>query len=160
MAVDVVPAGGVFVAVPVPVPVPVADVVDVELVVGDVELEVVVLDVELVVELVECVVLVAVVQLLTSWLTVAAPSPRSRSSVGLTEEPRRETAAVKALAALDAVVQSWELRAAEIELSCPLSVPAAFADSRPFPLPQATTKAAAKPSPPAKNAREPKPIRA
>ncbi len=148
-----------FVAAPVPVPVPVADAVDVELVVGVVELDDV-LEVELVVELVECVVLVVVVQLLTSWLTVAAPSPRSRSSVGLTEEPRRETAAVKALAALDADAQSWVDRAAEIELSCPLSVLASFADSRPFPLPQATAKAAAKPSPPAKNAREPKPIRA
>lgn len=63
-------------------------------------------------------------------------------------------------AALRAVGQLPDEMAEEIESSWALRLPACWLESSPVLPPQATTKATAKPRLPAKNARDPRPIRA
>jgi hypothetical protein len=151
-----VPGGVGFVA-PGDVPVPVGDLVVV--VVGVVVVVVVVGAVVVVVGVVVGVVGVVLVQsLAASSLTVLAPWLRFRDRVVLTEEGRLVTALVRAAAALLACPQLWASIALETESSWLLRLLAWSDESRPLLLPQATANAAANPRPPARNAREPKPI--
>jgi hypothetical protein len=76
----------------------------------------------------------------------------------LTVEGRFATALFSEVAAFAAAPHWCEVSATEIDCSWPLRLLLWSADSRPLPPPQATTKAAANPRPPARNAREPKPI--
>ena len=93
-----------------------------------------------------------------SALTVDAPWPRLRTSVWLTLGGRSDSVLLSVLAALAAWVQEPALTAWVIALSCEAIVELSSADSRLLLSPQATTKAAANPRPPAISAREPNPI--
>jgi hypothetical protein len=105
------------------------------------------------------VVVVLLQALAASWLTVLAAWLRFCERVVLTEAGRLVTALVRAAEALLAWPQLWALIALETESSWLLRLLAWSDESRPLLLPQATAKAAANPRPPARNAREPKPIR-
>jgi hypothetical protein len=94
-----------------------------------------------------------------SCLIVTAPSPRFCTNLGLTEGGSDPTLLLNASAALVAARQLPELTAAEAASSWLERVLLCSPESRPPEPPQATTKAAAKPRPPARNARERKPIR-
>lgn len=94
-----------------------------------------------------------------SWPTVLAPWPRLRISVVLTVAGRPATSLFSASEAVRAVAQLPDATADEIEFSWALSWLLWLESSSPFWPPQATTKATAKPRPPARNAREPLPIR-
>jgi hypothetical protein len=94
-----------------------------------------------------------------SWLIVVAPCPRLRTSVVLTLAGRAATSLLNACAAVRALPQLPADTADETEFSWALRLLAWLESSSPFWPPQATTKATAKPRPPAKNAREPWPIR-
>jgi hypothetical protein len=101
---------------------------------------------------------VVVVQVWASWLRVRAPSPRFWISVAVTPL-RPAMALLSELNALVAWPHWWALSAEDTESSWPARVLAWSADSRPLLLPQAAANATANPRPPARNAREPKPIR-
>ena len=77
----------------------------------------------------------------------------------LTVPGRSATALLNACAALDAAPHWPAAAAEETASSWLLSRLASVLESRPAPPPHATRKAAAKPSPAAKNARVPRPIR-
>jgi hypothetical protein len=139
-----------------------------ELLVVEVEEDVVVVGDDVVVEL-ELEVLdvlegeLEVDEVLQSWaasaLTVPAPCPRFCTRVGLTDWGRRATELFSADAALCAAEQLWAATAAERAFRLLASSFFWADESRPVLLPQATTKATVNPRPPARNAREPKPIR-
>ena len=95
----------------------------------------------------------------TSWLIVEAPWPRLDSNVRLTDDGRSATALLSAVAALEAWEHWWERSADEMVFSWADRVEDWSDESSPLELPQATAKAAANPRPPARNAREPMPIR-
>jgi hypothetical protein len=107
-----------------------------------------------------CVVGVVVLaqSLAASSLTVLAPWLRFCERVVLTVAGRLVTALVRAAEALFAWAQSWASTALETESSWLLRLLLWSAESSPWLLPQATANAAANPRPPARNAREPKPI--
>jgi hypothetical protein len=139
-----------------------------ELLVVDVDDEVVGVEDEVVVEvevdvLDELAVELGVDEVLQSWaaraLTVPAPCPRFCSRVGLTDCGRRVIELLSAAAALCAAEQSWAATAEETAFRLLASSFFWADESRPVLLPQATTKATVNPRPPARNAREPKPIR-
>ncbi|MDQ6835798.1 MAG: hypothetical protein M3016_06380 [Actinomycetota bacterium] len=95
-----------------------------------------------------------------SWLMRLAPWSRFLARVWFTLEGRAATSLLKACAALSAAPH-WPAETAEdTALSWALRLLAWLESSRPFWPPQATTNATAKPRPPARNAREPWPIRA
>ncbi len=100
---------------------------------------------------------------LQSWaassLTVPAPWPRFWSRVEFTDGGRLATALLSCEAALWARPQSWAAMAADTALRLPARWLLCADESRPVLLPQATTKATVNPRPPARIAREPKPIR-
>jgi hypothetical protein len=113
----------------------------------------------LVVVLVVFEVLVLLQSLAASSATVLAPWLRFCERVVLMVEGRLVTALVRAAEALLAWPQWWADTAAAIEFSGVVRLLFWSAESRPLLLPQATANAAANPRPPARNAREPKPIR-
>jgi hypothetical protein len=94
-----------------------------------------------------------------SWLTVEAPCARFWASVVLIVEGRLATESENERAATLAAPQWNEATAEDRVFSWLLRSAAWFPDSRPLPPPQATTNDTAKPSPPARNARDPLPIR-
>jgi hypothetical protein len=94
-----------------------------------------------------------------SSLTVLAPWLRFCDRVVLIVEGRLVTALVSAADALLACAQLWASTACETESSWLVRLLFWSAESSPFVLPQATANAAANPRPPARNAREPKPMR-
>jgi hypothetical protein len=94
-----------------------------------------------------------------SALTVPAPWPRFCTRVGLTDCGSLATELLSAEAALSACAQSWAATADETAFRFPASSFFWADESRPVLLPHATTKATVNPRPPAKIAREPKPIR-
>lgn len=85
--------------------------------------------------------------------TVAAPCPRFCRRVVFTVEGRLATALLSEVAASWAAPQSCEPKADETEFSWALRLELWSPVSRPLEPPQATTKATAKPRPPARNAR-------
>jgi hypothetical protein len=162
LEVEEVPGGVGFVADDVPVALDEVLVDVLVLVVGAV-LEVVVVVVEEE-ELVVVEVLVELLELLqsraASSLTVLAPWLRFCDRVVLTVDGRLVTALVSAAEALLAWAQLWASTAWETESSWLFMLLLCSAESSPLVLPQATANAAANPRPPARNAREPKPMRA
>lgn len=146
---DEVPVGGAVVA----------DDVDDDVVVG---VELVEVLVELVVEVLDEVE-VGVDDALQSWaasaLTVPAPWPRFCNRVGLTDCGSLATELLSAEAALWAWAQSCEATAEETAFRLLARLLLWADESSPLLLPQATTNATVNPSPPARSAREPKPIR-
>lgn len=80
-------------------------------------------------------------------------------SVGLTLWGRWATALLSAVAAFWAWAQLCDDTAAEIEFRSLARLLLCADESRPVLLPQATTKATVNPRPPARIARDPKPIR-
>ena len=90
-----------------------------------------------------------------SWLTVVAPCARFWASVVLTVEGRLATEFENERAAAWAPLHWNEATAEERVFSWLLRSAAWFPDSSPLPPPQATTNDTAKPSPPARNARDP-----
>jgi hypothetical protein len=134
----------------------VAGVVGAEVVVEVVVGVVVVLVVAVVVAVVVGVVVVAVVawQRWRSWLTVETPLLRSARRLLLTVEGRLASSETRACAALRAAAQLPAAIAVEILSSWLLSALAGPAGSRPAPPPQPAMNDTAKPSPPARSARE------
>ncbi len=94
-----------------------------------------------------------------SSLTVPAPWPRFCSRVGLTDCGSLATALLSCVAALWARAQAWAATAAETAFRLLARLLLCPDESSPLLLPQATTKATVNPRPPARIAREPKPIR-
>ncbi len=94
-----------------------------------------------------------------SALTVPAPWPRFCSRVGSTDCGSLATALLSSAAALWAPAQSWAATAEEMALRLLARLLLCPDESSPLLLPHATTKATVNPRPPARNAREPKPIR-
>jgi cytochrome c biogenesis protein CcdA len=90
-----------------------------------------------------------------SWLTVEAPWARFWASVVLTVVGRLATEFANERAAASAPPHCPEATAEESVFSLLFRSAAWFADSSPLPPPQATTNDTAKPSPPARNARDP-----
>jgi hypothetical protein len=90
---------------------------------------------------------------LASALSVLAPWPRLRARVELTVDGRAATWLWNDAAAPRAVPHCPAVTAEETELSRALRSAACWLESRPAPLPQATTKATANPRLPARNAR-------
>ncbi|MGH2871577.1 MAG: hypothetical protein ACRDL5_03835 [Solirubrobacteraceae bacterium] len=112
-----------------------------------------------VLELAELLPVVDVVQLeAASAETVPAPCTRFWISFWVTVPGRSLTSLVSVAAACWAWAHWPAATAAEIECSWPARLADCPAESRPLLLPQATTNAAANPRPPARNAREPKPM--
>jgi hypothetical protein len=93
-----------------------------------------------------------------SALTVPAPWPRFCTRVGLTDCGSLATELLSAEAALSARAQSCAATADETACRLPANSFFWADESRPVLLPQATTKATVNPRPPARIAREPKPI--
>jgi hypothetical protein len=92
--------------------------------------------------------------LAASWLTVEAPWARFSARVVLTVAGRLATESENERAAVTALPHCPEATAVEIVFSWLFKSAAWFPDSSPLPLPQATTNDTAKPSPPARNARD------
>ena len=95
-----------------------------------------------------------------SSLTVLAPWLRFCDSVVLIVAGRFVTALVSAAEALLAWAQLWTSTACDTESSWLFRLLLWSDESRPWLPPHATANAAANPRPPARNAREPKPMRA
>lgn len=94
-----------------------------------------------------------------SWLSVPAPWPRLLSSVGLIDDGRLVMSLLSAVSPFCTCEQLCEVRPVETVCRSLARLELWPAESSPVLLPHATTNATANPRPPARNAREPKPIR-